>query len=84
MMFRCFLSLILLFLSTEGIASTSYDVYFLAVGSSHYARPSSAKYIGFEDIKGANKSARLVSYYFNRAGSRLGITLISRKKRFIS
>ncbi len=62
-------------------APEHYDIFFVSVGSTRYAASSSADAKGLGDIRGANKSARLVAQLLERAGSRFGITLTSDSER---
>lgn len=66
----------------SGAARQSYDLFYLAVGSSHYADDRSPK--GFKNLDGANKSARKVSALLDRAGAVAGITLVSAGDRFVT
>lgn len=59
-----------------------YDIFYLAVGNSFYASDSDPQ--GFKNLEGANKSAKKVAAYLDRAGARAGLTLVSENRRFVT
>ncbi|MCO5966025.1 hypothetical protein GOB42_24990 [Sinorhizobium meliloti] len=61
-----------------------FSLYFVAVGSSHYAEPNMPGEKGFPRIFGANKSTRFVAERLLSGGARHGIQLTSAAGRFIS
>jgi hypothetical protein len=54
----------------------SFKLYYVAVGSDHYA--------SFDTVPGMGLSARVVSEYLERFGAVEGVTLRSKNKRYIS
>lgn len=68
----------------------TYDIFYLAVGSSHYRKLprtniSGKQFEGFSDLKGAPiKSAKYVSEQLDYAGALAGITLISDYNRLVT
>lgn len=65
-------------------ASERFDVYVVAVGSSHYAGTSEAEVRGLNPISGANKSAREVAERLLRGGARGGVLLTSDPRGLVS
>lgn len=63
-------------------AQPAYDLFYLAVGSSHYSADRSPN--GFKNLDGANKSAKKVSAQLDRAGAVAGITLVSGEGQFVT
>ncbi|MBB4189285.1 hypothetical protein GGE07_005967 [Sinorhizobium terangae] len=61
-----------------------FALYFVAIGSSHYAEPDTPFTNGFPRIYGANKSARFVAKRLLSGGARYGVQLTSAAGRFIS
>jgi hypothetical protein len=64
--------------------SSNYDVYFVAIGSSYYAKPASTTAQGLHRLRGANISARLVADRLLRGGAHFGITLTSADNAFVT
>jgi Caspase domain len=84
-----FLLFILLLLLPPIAASASpkstepaYDVFYLVVGSSYYETDGSPH--GFNNLGGANKSAKTVADYLDQAGAVTGITLVSDRDKFVT
>ena len=71
--------------SLIGQSMESYDLYYVAVGNAHYAKPvESPHQFGLIDIKGANYSAQFVAEYLEKSGSKYGILLESSEGHYIS
>lgn len=68
--------------ASTGTAQQAYDIYYLAVGNSHYATGTAAQ--GFNNLEGANKSARKVAAYLDQAGAEAGITLVSDRDKLVT
>jgi hypothetical protein len=66
-----------------GLAQERFDVFFVAVGSSHYVVPHEDGVTGMENIPGAAKSAEAVAYLLERGGSTFGVTLVSDSSHFV-
>lgn len=65
-------------------ADDETQLYVLAVGSSWYAKPLEKGQRGFQRIRGANKSARIIAERLVRGGARLGVLLTSAEQQFIT
>src|ERR1700741_2961488 len=55
----------------------SFQLFYLAVGSSVYLKPADKECEGFLDNSGMNKSAKFVAQRLQNCGASFGITLIS-------
>lgn len=69
---------------TAARAAEPFDVYVLAVGSSHYAPAPEPGLNAFGPIPGANKSARTVAELFARRGAAGATVLTSSPDRFVT
>jgi len=79
------LLLFLIFTSSayaQSKSSETFDLFYLAVGNSHYATHPEAT--GFKDLPGGNKSAITVAEFLDKAGAIAGITLVSEEKKFVT
>lgn len=56
--------------------ATAYKFYYVAVGSDHYK--------SFDELKGMGISARVTAEYFERFGAEFGVTLRSKRNKYIS
>lgn len=65
-------------------AGKSSQLYFVTVGSSHYATPPDSASHGLPRIYGANKSAKSVAERLLAGGARYGILLTSSEEHLVS
>lgn len=79
------LSIVLMggFSAARAAGLAAADLYFVSVGSSHYAEPASPDIRGLADIPGANKSAREVGTRLSTGGAKFGIVLRSDPGRYV-
>ncbi|MGC2224009.1 MAG: hypothetical protein WA624_17500 [Methylocella sp.] len=78
------LAFALIAVSPVARAQARFQIYFLSAGSSFYVNPDSNSEHGFENLPGANASARLVADILSRNGAVAGITLTSTPSTFVS
>ncbi|MFB9124382.1 hypothetical protein ACFFYR_14795 [Paraburkholderia dipogonis] len=65
-------------------AQQAFQVFFLAAGSSYYFPPAKAGEHGFENLTGANSSARRVSQILLQHGAMSGVTLVSAQGHYLT
>jgi len=61
-------------------ASKQFDMFYVAVGSSTYARSTSPRLHGFGELPEAAKSARAIAALLQQGGAHFGITLVGKEK----
>jgi hypothetical protein len=83
--FPAALALVAQFLaSAPTLAAASFNVYFVAVGSSHYGQSTGSGTHGLQHIYGANKSAKAIAARLLAGGAKYGVLLTSVEGHLVS
>ena len=79
-----FLALFILPFADSALAQTArYDVFFVSVGSQHYAARQSGAVRSFKSIHGVNRSAKRIANLLLRGGASFGVLVTSEQHSFV-